>query len=162
MLQSLGLIVLRFSGLEFCTERLLLSFVSGSYVDLLVVAGQDMSWKLDRLSQVLEEVAPTEATERLKSWVGGVEELNRRRNRLIHSVWTTGPNGAPIGFNPKRRGKWDGRGMPVTANMLVDLSAQIRAATADAVAISAMLEGHPDWHGRPLDEADEESEASTD
>jgi hypothetical protein len=51
MLRSLGLIVLRFSALEFCAERLLYGFISDSPLGILLVAGQDMSWKLDRLRQ---------------------------------------------------------------------------------------------------------------
>ena len=105
MLRSLGLIVLRFSGLEFCAERLLYGFISDSTLGILVVAGQDMSWKLDRLRGHTNPLEPSDATEALKGWIEGVDKLNDRRNQLIHSFWTTGDNGWSVGYRPTRRGQ---------------------------------------------------------
>ena len=51
MLCTLGRIFLQFSALEWCAERLLAGFIADSELVTLVVAGQDVSWKLDRLRQ---------------------------------------------------------------------------------------------------------------
>jgi hypothetical protein len=102
MLRSLGLIVLRFSGLEFCAERQVYGFISDSTLGILVVAGQDMSWKLERLRAIRTALEPSDATEALKGWIEGVAKLNDRRNQLIHSFWTTGDNGWPVGLPPNK------------------------------------------------------------
>ena len=161
MLRSLGLIVLRFSGLEFCAERLLYGFVSDSTLGILVIAGQDMSWKLDRLGAIHTELDPSPASDALKGWIDGAEKLNGRRNQLVHSVWTTGAAGWPVGFRPTRRGKWNMRPMEVTAAQLEELANDIREGTALAVTISAELAGHPQWKGRSLDAAAQDLEAGT-
>lgn len=153
MLRSLGLIVLRFSGLEFCAERLLYGFISESALGILLVAGQDMSWKLDRLRAVHAELDTSAVTEALRAWIDGAETLNARRNQLVHSVWTMGSDGSPIGFRPSRRGKWNMRAISVTASQLEELAVHMREGTAAAVKICSDLTGHPQWRGRPLDEA---------
>lgn len=153
MLCALGLVVLRFSALEWCAERLLAGFISDSELVMLIVAGQDMSWKLDRLRQVNAELVQTDATAALDGWADGAEKLNSRRNLLIHAVWSTSPEGVPIGFRVQKRGKWNLRPQPVTAYMLAEFLAQITSAIGLAVTISADLSGHPQWKGHPLDEA---------
>ncbi|HTW07996.1 MAG TPA: hypothetical protein VME46_10815 [Acidimicrobiales bacterium] len=155
MLRSLGLIVLRFAALEFCAERLLYGFISDSPLGILVVAGQDISWKLDRLRQVHAELTPTtKGTEDLRHWIDGTEQLSQRRNELVHSVWTVGSDGSAIGFRPKRRGRWNVRGLLVSASMLTDLAEAVRTGSALAVQLSVELAGHPQWKGRSLDEAE--------
>ncbi len=153
MLHTLGLIVVRFSALEFCAERLLYGFISDSDLGILVVAGQDMSWKLDRLRSIHDELEPSEVVDALKGWIDGTTELNKRRNLLVHSVWSMGPNGLPVGYRPKGRGKWKMEGLEVTPELLAELAAHISDGTAVAVKISAGLAGHPQWKGAPLDEA---------
>jgi hypothetical protein len=153
MLRSLGLIVVRFAALEFCAERLLYGFVSDSDLGILVVAGQDMSWKLDRLRAIHNELEPSEAADALRDWIDGAKELNDRRNLLVHSVWSMGPNGLPVGYRPRGRGKWKLEGLEVTPEQLVELAADVSEGTATAVGISNALSGHPQWKGRPADQA---------
>ncbi len=152
MLCTLGRIVLQFSALEWCAERLLAGFIVDSELVMLVVAGQDVSWKLDRLRQVHAELAQSEATDVLKTWVEGAEKLNARRNELVHSVWTTGPNGTPIGFRARRRGRFLLRGLAADEPMLAEFLDQVTGWTVLAVTISAALTGHPQWKGHPLDQ----------
>jgi hypothetical protein len=71
MLCTLGRIVLRFSALEWCAVRLLASFIADSELVMLLVAGQEVSWKLDRLRQVHAELAQSEVTDVIKTWVEG-------------------------------------------------------------------------------------------
>jgi hypothetical protein len=134
-------------------ERLLAGFISDSDLVMLVVAGQDISWKLDRLKQVHAELAQTDATNALNNWIDGAMRLNSRRNELVHSVWTSGPDGVPTGFRVKSRGKWDLRAKPVTADMLAELLAQVTDGVNLAVTISADLTGHPQWKGHRIDQA---------
>jgi hypothetical protein len=91
---ALGKIVVRFQQLDWCAEHMLKGFITPENVGILMCAGENTSWKLDKLAAVASEaVTVPEARTSLLTWVEASRSLVTRRNRLMHSFYMVEPGG---------------------------------------------------------------------
>jgi hypothetical protein len=66
---GLGKLVMNFSALEGCVDRLLAGFISESSVAEIIVAGQFINWKFEKLEVIARECLDDSKT-RQHSWAG--------------------------------------------------------------------------------------------
>jgi len=154
-LAALGRIAFNFSGMDWCAERLLAGFLSEDPVGLLVVSGENTSWKLDKLSAITKEIlvgSPHRTA--LRQWLVGAKLLNKRRNTIMHSVWGSvwGP-GLREGSMTRmkagaRQGEWRGESQQVDLAILEELADDIQECSAIAEALVPQLSACPEWHGQ--------------
>lgn len=108
---ALGKIVVRFQQLDWCAEHMLKGFMTPGSVGILMCAGENTGWKLDKLATIASEVVTVpEAKTSLLSWVKASQCLVTRRNKLMHSFYMVEPGGI-LTHRWKastRGGKWRG------------------------------------------------------
>jgi len=79
-LTGLGKMVMNFSALDACVDRLLAGFIAEPSVAEILVAGQFVSWKFEKLQVIAREcLEDTEAKTALLDWIKAAKRLNERR-----------------------------------------------------------------------------------
>ena len=110
-----------------------LAFLGTGLTPILVVAGEDIRWKLDKLRVIANEtVIDQELKSRLLAWITATASLNERRNQLMHSVYTFEPGKPqPTRFKASTRGgRWRGHAEPIESQS-TELLASLLATGVD-------------------------------
>jgi len=149
---ELGRVVLNFSSVDWCAERLLAGFLSSDLTGLVVVTAENTSWKLDKLSVISKEILPeSEHRVELRHWLAGVKLLNRERNLIMHSVWGPGPDDKTLVMMKvsARNGEFKGNSKPANLAYLKDVADALAGAVDLAHQLVEKLgQSCPEWHGR--------------
>ena len=86
-LTGIGKTVMNFSALDACVDRLLAGFIAESSIADIIVAGQFISWKFEKLEVIAREcLDDSETKTALLGWIKASRQLNERRNDMIHLV----------------------------------------------------------------------------
>jgi hypothetical protein len=115
---ALGKIVVHFAQLEWSAETMLEGFMRPDSVAIVMCVGENITWKLDKLATLANEVlADQAAKETLLAWVKALREMVTRRNKLMHSFYLVAPGGVqpqPQRLKASTRGgKWRGEVQPI-------------------------------------------------
>jgi hypothetical protein len=113
-LAALGQAVVNFAYLEASVEALLQAFIEPWDVGTLLVTGEFMSWKLDKLSAIAQEQLVGSDRKALLDWCKDVRALNHRRNQLLHSTYLLQGAHAALRLEAGTRGgTWTAHSEPI-------------------------------------------------
>ncbi len=113
-LAALGQAVVNFAYLEASVEALLQAFIEPWDVGTLLVTGEFMSWKLDKLSAIAQEQLVGPDRKALMDWCKDVRTLNHRRNELLHSTYLLQGTHAALRLEAGTRGgTWTAHSEPI-------------------------------------------------
>lgn len=149
-LAALGKIVANFAELEWCADRLLAGFVSPANVAILLTAGENIRWKLDKLSAIATEVlADLQAKTTLQGWIKTSLVLIGRRNDLIHSFYMARDGDRPLTRMKAttRGGRWKARSEPIDLDSLTETAGLLAEGldVADLI-VQQLAADCPEWH----------------
>lgn len=147
-LEALGAIVANFADLDWYAGRLLSGFIRPRDIADVLITGETLRWKLEKLSVIAGEVlGGQDAGKVLLAWVKAGEKLASRRNKLMHSFYLT-----PNGDQPLTRvkagttgGRWKGESEPVSLAELDEVAAMLAEGLSVADLIVAQLVSCPEW-----------------
>ena len=114
-LAALGSITVNFAELDRQAGLLLAGFIRPGDVAIIVTAGADLRWTLEKLAVIATEALQDPlARQALLDWVKASLALAGRRNQLVHSHYLPRP-GQPVARMKAttRGGKWRGQSEPV-------------------------------------------------
>ena len=148
-LAALGKVAANFAELEWQAGRLLAGFISPASIAVILTAGEDFRWKLDKLSVIaVEALGDPLASSALQDWVKASRILADRRNQFIHSSYLTQAGDQQSLTRMKastRGGRWRGQSEPIG---LADLS-EAAGLLADSVEAADQVAEHlascPEW-----------------
>ncbi len=146
-LQAIGRIVINFADLDFAAGHLLDGFISGDIAALLV-AGEDIRWKLDMLAVIADEILNDErASGLLRDWVHASRALIDRRNQLMHSFYMTGDGEEPTSRwkASTRGGKWRAQTETIVLAELDEFADLLAGGWEAAKHLETQLRACPQW-----------------
>jgi len=152
-LTGLGKMVMNFSALDACVDRLLAGFIAESLVAEIIVAGQFVSWKFEKLEVIAREcLYDSEAKTALLDWVKASQKLNERRNDMIHSWFVEADTVGSLTRmkTSTRGGKWRGESEPVQLEQIHELLTLLEQGIQVAHSIAQALKETGRWHGELL------------
>ena len=152
-LTGLGKIVMNFSALDACLDRLLAGFIAESSVAEIIVAGQFVSWKFEKLVVIAREcLDDSEAKSALLDWIKASQRLNERRNAMIHSWFVEADTiGSLTRMKASTRGgKWRGESEPVQLEQIHELVTLLEQGIQAAHSVAQALKETGRWHGELL------------
>jgi hypothetical protein len=149
-LAALGKVVMNFTALDACTDRLLAGFISETAVAEVIVAGESIDWKLDKLQVIAaDQLGDSEAKRALLGWIQAARQLKDRRNQITHSwFFDEGQVGSLTRMKASTRGgKWKGQSEPLQLDQIRELVSLIGEGLDAAHAVAQALSGTGRWHG---------------
>lgn len=152
-LTALGKVVMNFAGLDACVDRLLAGFINESSVAEIIVAGQAIGWKVEKLAVIADEyVDDPDAKEALLDWLEATGRLNARRNQMIHSWYSDGgKTGSLTRMKASTRGrKWQAESEPIQFEQIQELATLIEQGIDAAHSLAQALRETGHWHGELL------------
>lgn len=147
-LRAIGTIIVNFTDLDFAAGHLLMGFIGGDATWTLV-AGEDISWKLDKLSVIADEHLTDErARGFLRDWVRASRMLVERRNQLIHAFYmiADGDEATSRWKVSTRGGRWKGHREPVVLDHLTEFADLLAQGWDAAQEVEEQLRACPEWH----------------
>jgi hypothetical protein len=150
-LLAMGTIVINFADLDFAAGHLLEGFISGDVASVLV-ASEDILWKLDKLSVIADEIVSDELTaQSLREWVRASRILIDRRNQLMHSFYMTADGEEAISRwkASTRGGKWKGQTETIVLAELGEFADLLAEGWDAAKGMEEQLRACPQWHDHP-------------
>ena len=145
---ALGRITASFAELDRQAGLLLAGFIRPSDVAVIVIAGAELRWTLEKLAVIATEALQDPlARQALLDWVRASLALADRRNQLIHSHYLPQAGQQPMARMKAttRGGKWKGQSEPVE---LADLT-ETAGLLAEGLEAAGLLAGHlascPEW-----------------
>jgi hypothetical protein len=162
-LAALGGIVANFAELEWCADQLPAGFIQPADVAILVTAGENIRWKLDKLSAIASEIlADPQAKSTLLNWINTSLLLISRRNELIHSFDLAQDDDQQL-MRMKattRGGQWEAKSEPIDRTCL----AQTADLLADGLNVADLLMQQlaadcPEWHDLAVPPEDRQDQA---
>ncbi|HUC21316.1 MAG TPA: hypothetical protein VMA73_01285 [Streptosporangiaceae bacterium] len=145
---ALGRITASFAELDRQAGRLLAGFIRPRDVAVIVTAGAELRWTLEKLAVIAAEaLEDPQARQALLDWVKASLALADRRNQLIHSHYLPQPGEQSLTRMKAttRGGRWKGQSEPVG---LADLS-ETADLLVEGLAAAGLLTGHlascPEW-----------------
>lgn len=151
-LHAMGTIVVNFADLDFAAGHLLEGFIGGDVASVLA-AGEDIRWKLDKLSVIADEVVSDEsAAQSLRDWVRASRMLIDRRNQLMHSFYMTadGDDAVSRWKASTRGGGWKGQKEIIVLAELGEFADLLAGGWDAAKGVEEQLRGAcPQWHDHP-------------
>lgn len=146
-LAALGSITVNFAELDRQAGLLLAGFIRPSDVAVIVTAGADLRWTLEKLAVIAAEaLGDPLARQGLLDWVKASLALADRRNQLVHSHYLP-QAGQPVARMKAttRGGKWRGQSEPVGLADLIETAGLL----AEGLEAAGLLAGHlascPEW-----------------
>jgi hypothetical protein len=149
-LAALGKVVMNFTALEACADRLLAGFIGQSSVAEILVAGESMTWKLEKLDVLAAEyLESTEAKMAILDWTRAAKLLNDRRNQMIHSwFFDEGKVGSLTRMKASTRGgKWKGQSEPFQLEQVQELAGLLMQGIEAAHPLARALRETGQWQG---------------
>lgn len=146
---ALGKIAFNFTELEYCVDYLLSGFFKDNLVATVIVSGESMSWKLDKLSVLATgALKDTAAGKSLLDWVKAAKDLNGRRNQLMHSLYVlSDADGSVTRMKATTRGgKWQGCSEPIDLASLQEVADQLGQGVEATRSLIEQLSTCPEWH----------------
>jgi len=150
-LHAMGKIVINFADLDFAAGHLLEGFIGGEVATVLV-AGEDIRWKLDKLAVITDEIVSDErAAQSLRDWMRTSRRLIDRRNQLMHSFYITagGEEATRRWKASTREGKWKGQTETIALAELGEFADLLAEGWAAAKHVEEQLRACPQWHDHP-------------
>lgn len=144
----MGTIVINFADLDYAVGHLLEGFISGEVATVLV-AGEDIRWKLDKLSVIADEIVSDEPAARsLREWVRASRNLIDRRNQFMHSFYMTadGEEATSRWKTSTRGGKWKGQTEAIVLTELAEFADLLAENWDVAKHVEEQLRACPQWH----------------
>jgi len=145
---ALGKIVVRFAQLDWCAETMLQGFMRPDGVAILMCAGENTSWKLEKLAAIASEVlADQSAKASLKAWIDASRTLVTQRNKLMHSFYLVAPGGIrPHRWKASTRGgRWRGEREPIALADLEEVASLLAEGVAAAEQVMDVLAKSRQW-----------------
>jgi hypothetical protein len=152
-LTGLGKMVMNFSALDACVDRLLAGFIAESSVAEIIVAGQFVSWKFEKLEVIAREcLDDSEAKTALLDWIKASQRLNERRNDMIHSWFIEADTtGSLTRMKASTRGgKWRAESQPIQLDQINELITLVEQGIEVAHSVAQALKETGRWHGELL------------
>ncbi len=152
-LTGLGKMVRNFSALDACVDRLLAGFIAESSVAEIIVAGQFVSWKFEKLEVIAHEcLYDSEAKTALLDWIKASKRLNERRNDMVHSWFVEGDTGGSLTRMKAstRGGKWRGESETLQLEQIRELVDLLEQGIQVAHSVAQALKETGRWHGELL------------
>jgi hypothetical protein len=149
-LAALGKVVMNFTALDACADRLLAGFISESAVAEIIVAGESITWKLEKLDVIaVEHLKGSEAKETLLDWTKATRLLNGRRNQMIHSwFFDEGNIGSLTRMKASTRGgRWKGQSEPFQLDQVQEVVSLLTQGIEAAHTLAQALRETGQWHG---------------
>jgi hypothetical protein len=147
---ALGRIVLAFAELDWCADRLLAGFLGNDLIATLLVTGENMTWKLDKLSAIARKtLSDHEASQSLLAWVKASRQMTERRNGIMHSLFIPGDNEQRTKRMKAstRGGKWRAQAEPMDIADLAEVADLLEQGLPAAYDLMGQLASCPQWHG---------------
>ena len=154
-LAALGEAVALFGELDWWAGASLGHFVSDRLAHTVLVSGEDVSWKLNKLLVFAEYSAlPAPVQKELTDWCQAMRKLVERRNQLMHSLFVYDEGfAATLRLKASTRGgKWSGRTEPVDLEALRRSptgSATLWARRRSSTSTGPPLSPSTSWENRP-------------
>jgi hypothetical protein len=148
-LTALGRIVANFTELDWWADRLLAGFINPRDVAIILTAGENIRWKLDKLSAIAgEALADPQASSTVLAWVKASCVLVDRRNKLIHSFYLVREEQqSPTRMKASTRGgKWKGESEPIELADLSEVADLLAEGLEAADLLVKQLAVCPEWH----------------
>jgi hypothetical protein len=148
-LAALGRIAANFTELDWYADRLLAGFISSYNVAVILTAGENIRWKLEKLSAIaVEALADPQASSTLLAWVKASGTLVERRNQLTHSFYLVreGEHSSTRMKASTRGGKWKGQSEQIGLADLSDVAALLAEGLEVAEQLVEQLAACPEWH----------------
>lgn len=140
-LAALGRITVNFAELDRQAGLLLAGFIRPGNVAIIVTAGAELRWTLEKLAVIATEaLQDTQARQALLDWVKASLALADRRNQLIHSHYLPQAGQQPMTRMKAttRGGKWRGQSEPVDLAGLTETASLL----AGGLEAAGLLAGH--------------------
>lgn len=147
-LQALGRIAANFAELDWHAGRLLAGFISPRDVAVIVTAGADLRWTLEKLSVIAAEALGDQpAGPALLDWVKAARTLADRRNQLMHSFYLVQEEERPLARMKAstRGGKWKGQSEPIGLADLSEVADLLAEGLQAADRLAENLASCPRW-----------------
>ena len=151
-LAALGRIIVYVAELEWYAEHLLQGFIEPDGIAVLMTVGENITWKLDKLSAIAKEtLTNSEVKACLLDWVEASRTLVSRRNKLIHSFYMVGQEGSRLSRwkASTRQGKWRGETEPISLVDLREVGDLLAEGLNVADHLVQQLAGCPEWSNLP-------------
>jgi hypothetical protein len=145
--------VMNFSALDACVDRLLAGFIAEPWVAEIFLAGQVVSWKFEKLEVIAHEcLDDSEAKTALLGWIKASQRLNKRRNDMIHSWFVEADTtGSLTRMKASTRGgKWRGESEPLQLEQIHELVTLLEQGIEVARSVAQALKETGRWHGELL------------
>jgi len=146
---ALGKIAFNFAELEYCVDYLLSGFFDDNLIATALLSGENMSWKLDKLSVLAAEaIDDPDARENLLGWVKAARVLNERRNQIMHSVYVLSEKDGSVTRMKAttKGGTWRGSSEPVDLAGLQEVAGLLGQGVEATGSLVAQLVACPEWH----------------